>query len=62
MSDFTKIARWWRYDKFNFYEDFTKEYVENSDKVYIVEVDADYPKEIQKAHSDQPFLPQRNKI
>ena len=43
--------------KFN--EDFIKNYDEDSDKGYILEVDAEYPKNL---HSDLPFLPERMKI
>ena len=39
-----------------------KNYDENSDKIYILEVDAVYPKELQKTHSDLPFLPKRINI
>ena len=52
----------WRNDKFSFYEGFIKSYDDNSDKGHIFEVDADYPKEIQKACSNLPFLPERVKI
>ena len=40
----------------NFCEHFRKKkYVENSVKRYILEVDADFFKELQKAHNDLPF-------
>ena len=41
---------------------FIKDYDENSDKGYILEVDVDYPKNLHKLHSDLPFLPERMKI
>ena len=44
--------------KFN--ESFIKNYDENSNKGYILE--ADYPKNLHKLHSDLPFLPERKKI
>ena len=34
----------------------------NSDKGYILEVDADYPSKLHKLHSDIPFLPEKMKI
>ena len=45
-----------------FDEEFIKEYDENSDKGYILEIDVEYPKNIHKLHSDLPFLPERMKI
>ena len=41
---------------------FIKDYDENSDKGYILEVDVEYPKNLHKLHSDLPFLPERMKI
>ena len=52
----------WRNDTFNFYEDLTQNYNESSDKGYIFKVNFDYPKELQKSHSDLAFLPERMKI
>ena len=40
-------------------EDFIKNYNENNDKGYILEVDVKYPKRLHELHSDLPFLPER---
>ena len=46
--------------KFN--ESFVKNYHENSDKGYILEVDVKYRNKFHKLHSELPFLPERIKI
>ena len=46
--------------KFN--EDFIKNYDEDSDQGYILEVNIKYPKILEKAHSDLPFLSERMEI
>ena len=43
-------------------EDFIKNYDEDSDKGYILEVDAECLKNLHDLHSDLPFLPERMKI
>ena len=43
-------------------EDFIKNYDEDTDKGYILEVDVEYPKNLHDLHSDLPFLPERIKI
>ena len=45
-----------------FDEEFIKNYDENSDRVCILEVDVEYPKDLHKLHSHLPFLPERMKI
>ena len=46
--------------KFN--EDFIKNYDENSDKDYIVELDVEYHKNLHELHNDLLLLPERMKI
>ena len=40
-------------------EDFVKDYNKNDNKGYILDVDVDYPNNLQNLHSDLPFLPER---
>ena len=49
----------WMEDLSKIDEDFIKNYDKDSDKGYILEVDAKYPKNL---HSDLSFLPERMKI
>ena len=46
--------------KFN--ESFIKNYDENSNKGYFLEVDVEYPKKLFNHHSNSPFLSKRKKI
>ena len=43
-------------------EKFIKNYDEDSDKGYILEVDVKYPKKLHGLHSDLPFSPKRMKM
>ena len=43
-------------------EDFIKNYNENNDKGYILEVDVKYPKKLHELHSDLPFLSERMEV
>ena len=46
----------------DFTEDFIKNYNEDSDVGYFLEVDTDYPKDLWSSHKDLPFLPERKKL
>ena len=48
--------------KVKFDESFIKNYYEDSDKEYILEVAAEYPKDLDYLHIDLHFLPERMKI
>ena len=52
--------KWTDNDEIN--EDIIKNYNENDNKGYILEVDVKYLKRLHKLHSDLPFLPERMKI
>ena len=52
----------WVEDLSKFNESFLKNYSENSDKGYFLEVDVEYPKKLFNLHRDLPFLPERKKI
>ena len=43
-------------------EEFIKNYNENDNKGYILEVDVKYPKRLRELHSDLPFLSERMKV
>ena len=52
----------WINDVLEINEEFIKNYDENNDKGYILEVDVKYPRKLHDIHSDLPFLPKRMKI
>ena len=52
----------WMKDLSNIDEDFIKNYDENSDKGYILEVNVEYLKSLYDLNSDLRFLPERMKI
>ena len=52
----------WVTDVSRFNERFIKNYNENSDIGYFLEVDVEYPKELFNFHKDLPFLPERKKV
>ena len=52
----------WVNDVTEINEEFIKNYYENSEKGYVLEVDVKYPKKLHDLHSDVPFLPKRIKI
>ena len=52
----------WIKDASQFNEDFLKNYNEESDEEYFLEVDVQYPENVNELHNDLPFLPERMKI
>ena len=46
----------------DFNEDFIKNYGENSDEGYFLEVDIELPKKLWSSHKELPFLPERKKL
>ena len=52
----------WIKDTFQFNEEFTKTYNQESDEGYFLKVDVQYMETLHELHSDLPFLPERIKI
>ena len=52
----------WMEQLSEFDERFIKNYDENNDKGYTLEVDVEYPKNLFNLHRDLPFLPERKKL
>ena len=52
----------WENDLSRFNENFIKNYNENSDVGYFLEVDVEYPKTSWGSHKELPFLPERRKL
>ena len=52
----------WINDVMEIDEKFIKNYDDDSDKGYVLEVDVKYPRKLHDLHSDLPFLPKRMKI
>ena len=51
----------WIKDDSQFNEDFIKNYNEESDKGYFLEVDVQYPEKLHELHNDLLVLPERMK-
>ena len=52
----------WVKDLFKFNKDFIKNYDENSDRWFFLEVDVEHPKSLFNFHKDLPYLPERKKL
>ena len=53
---------WYNDHLSDFNEEFIKNYSENSDEGYFLEVDIEYPKQSWRSHKDLPFLTERRKL
>ena len=52
----------WEKNVSNFNEEFIKNYDEDSNKGYILQIDAEYPKDLNTLHRDLPFLSEKMNI
>ena len=52
----------WTEDASQFNEEFIKNYNQESDEGYFLEVDVQHPEKIYEIHNDLPFFPKRKKI
>ena len=52
----------WENDPSKFNEGSIKNYDENSDEGYFLELDIEYPKQLFGSHNELPFLPERKKF
>ena len=62
VNDIEWVEKLPEFDEHFLNEHFIKNYDENSDKGYILEVDVEYPKNLFNLHKDLPFLAERKKI
>ena len=53
---------WYNDHLSDFNEEFIKNYNENSDEGYFLEVDIEYGKQLWSCHEDLPFLPKKRKL
>ena len=49
----------WKTSQFN--EDFIRNYNEDNDEEYFLEIDVQYPQNLYNLHNDLPFLPEKMK-
>ena len=52
----------WENDISRFAEDSIKNYNENNNVGYILQVDVEHPKKLSGSYEDLPFLPERKKL
>ena len=52
----------WIEDTSHFNEDFIKNYIEESNEGYFLEVDVQFPEKLHELHDNLPILPERMKL